>query len=99
MANAKTGPVWVLDTPSTSVNVHDNPLLISRMDFYPLDADQDCVVQDGSGHPIWSVRSKAGAPNNEVYGIETWINPTPYKPFHGLRLHTIDAGVLHVKIG
>jgi hypothetical protein len=98
MANAKTGPVWVLDTASTSTNVHDAPLLIERMDFYPTDADQDCIVQDGSGHIIWSVRSKAGAPNNEVYGIESWEN-IGGRPFHGLRLHTLTAGVLHVKIG
>ena len=98
MANALTGPVWVLDTPSTSANVYSNPLLVTRMEFYPTDADQDCIVQDGAGHALWAIRSKAGAPNNEVYGIETWNNPGK-QFFQGLRLHTLTAGVLHVTIG
>lgn len=96
MANVLTSRTWVLDTASTTVNITSRPVFISGMQYHPADADNDLVVQDGSGGPIWTIRSTDGAPAHESFGIERWVNPAPHVPFPGLRLHTIDGGTLYV---
>jgi len=98
MANSLVGRTWTLDTASTTVNIISTPVRIISMEWSPAAADNDLVVKDGSGNPLWVIRAKTGAPNNEDYAIEKWTNPSPEVPFHGLRLHTIDGGTLYVTI-
>jgi|GEM_PF-1857787 len=99
MANDITGRVWVLDTASTSVNVFDLPVNIVSMAWHPNAVDNDLVVQDGRGKPIWTIRATIAAPNHESVGIEKWDNSEPRMPFFGFRLHTMDGGTLYVTTG
>jgi len=96
MANAMTGRVWVLDTAGT---IWTGPIFISKMEYHPNAADNDLVVKDTRGFPIWPpIRAIASSAAHETIGIEKWENPSPEVPFDGLVLTTIDGGTLYVTI-
>lgn len=65
--------------------------LVGEMEWLPANAGDDLLVRDSYGHILWKVRSAAGAPNAESYGIEkkrfdSWIK--------GINIEVIDAGTL-----
>ncbi len=91
MANAYTARTWLLDTAATIST--DNPIHIAKMIWYPSDASQTLLVQNGAGAHIWGATSLAASPA----GTEVWENPSPNMPFCGFKLATLTAtGTLEV---
>lgn len=86
MANSTTGRTWLLDTAATISS--SNPIHIAKMIWYPNDASQTLLVQNGAGARIWGATSLTAAPA----GTEVWENSAPNMPFCGFKLATLTAG-------
>ena len=99
MSNSYGTSVWTLDTAAT-ISAATNPVYIKKMVFKPSAADDDCVVTDGNGTPIWAIRAAASGVNNESYGLEQVVLE---QWFDGFILVTIDnagsGSLLYVYIG
>ena len=93
MANDLTKNPWVLDTAS-STSIWDGPVYINKIDWVPAAANDDLVITDKNGGPIWSVTNaltggRAGLESQDLRG-----NP----PYQGFIISTLGGGTVYVYV-